>query len=75
LTAGVTDARFVHLQADERLLRDRLRTRRGHFAGPALASTQLHDLETPEFEAVIVDASLAPKVLVGEIRRALHLEK
>jgi len=73
LTAGVTDARFVHLQADERLLRDRLRSRRGHFAGPALASTQLHDLEMPEFEAVIVDASMPLQVLVGEIRRALKL--
>jgi gluconokinase len=73
LTAGIADARFVHLQADEQLLRDRLRTRRGHFAGPALASTQLHDLETPEFEAVMVDASMSPPVLIGEIRRALNL--
>ena len=73
LTAGVADARFVHLQADERLLRERLGSRRGHFAGPALASTQLHDLEPPEFDAVIVDASMPPQVLVGEIRRALNL--
>jgi gluconokinase len=73
LTAGVADPRLVHLQADEQLLRHRLSTRRGHFAGPALASTQLHDLETPAFEAVIVDASLPPQVLVGEIRRALNV--
>ncbi len=75
LTAGVNDVRFVHLQADELLLRDRLTSRRGHFAGPALASTQLHDLETPECEAVIVDAALPPQLLVSEIRRALNLEK
>ena len=73
LTEGVTDAHFVHLRADEALLRNRLSTRRGHFAGPALASTQLHDLETPEAEAVIVDAGLPPQELVREIRRALNV--
>jgi gluconokinase len=73
LTEGVTDPRFVHLRADEVLLRNRLSTRRGHFAGPALASTQLHDLETPETEAVIVDAALPPQELVREIRRALNV--
>jgi gluconokinase len=71
LTAGVDQARFVHLQADAELLRDRLLTRRGHFAGPALAATQLHDLEAPEDEALIMDAALPPQVLVNEIRRVL----
>lgn len=71
LTAGVDDACFVHLQANEELLRERLLTRRGHFAGPALAATQLHDLEAPEHEALMVDASLPPQVLVSEIRRVL----
>jgi gluconokinase len=73
LTAGVADVRFVHLQADEALLRTRLSTRRGHFAGPALAASQLHDLETPELDAVIVDASLPPGILVSRIRRALDV--
>lgn len=71
LTAGVDQARFVHLQADADLLTERLMTRHGHFAGPALAATQLHDLETPQDEALIVDASRPPHVLVSEIRRAL----
>ena len=73
LTAGVDDARLVYLQADEVLLENRLRNRRGHFAGPALAATQLHDLEAPQAEALYVDASLAPHVLVAEIRRALSV--
>jgi gluconokinase len=73
LTEGVADARFVHLRADEELLRSRLNTRRGHFAGPALAATQLRDLETPLSEAVIVDAASPPQALVTEIRRALNL--
>ena len=73
LTEGVAGARFVHLQADEALLKQRLATRRGHFAGPALATTQLRDLETPECEAVVMDASRAPQVIVAEIRRALDL--
>jgi gluconokinase len=73
LTEGVAGVRFVHLQADDALLRQRLATRRGHFAGPALTTTQLRDLETPGCEAVIADASLPPAVLVAEIRRALDL--
>jgi gluconokinase len=73
LTAGVDDPRLVYLQADEMLLKNRLRNRRGHFAGPALATTQLHDLEAPQDEALYVDASLAPLVLVTDIRRALNI--
>lgn len=73
LTDGVHHARFVYLQAHEALLRERLMNRRGHFAGPALAATQLHDLEAPVDDALIVDASLPPDVLVGQIRRALQL--
>ena len=73
LTAGVDDTRLVYLEADETLLRNRLGERRGHFAGPALAATQLHDLEAPQGEAVILDASSPPHVLVSEIRRALDL--
>jgi len=73
LTDGVRHARFVYLQADEALLRERLMNRRGHFAGAALAATQLHDLEAPGDDALIVDASLPPDVLVGQIRRALQL--
>ncbi|HUE84830.1 MAG TPA: gluconokinase, GntK/IdnK-type [Vicinamibacterales bacterium] len=73
LTEGVDDARLVYLRADETLLRDRLEQRRGHFAGAGLATTQLRDLEVPHGEALTVDASRPPDVLVDEIRRALNL--
>jgi gluconokinase len=73
LTAGVDHARLVYLQADEQLLKNRLQDRRGHFAGPALAETQLRDLEAPEGEALNLDASLSPLVLVNDIRRAFNI--
>ncbi len=73
LTDGVPDTHFVYLQAHETLLKERLMSRQGHFAGPALAATQLRDLEPPTDDALIVDASLPPDVIVGQIGRALNL--
>ena len=74
ITRGVQDTRFVYLRAGESLLRHRLATRSGHFAGPALASAQAEALEEPAGdEALILDASCPPQELVDAIRRALRL--
>src|SRR5690348_2500671 len=37
--------RFVYLRADEKLLRERLASRHGHYAGPELLASQLQTLE------------------------------
>jgi gluconokinase len=68
LRAGLARVRFAYLKADPDLLRQRVASRRGHFAGPAIVDSQLRDLEEPP-DALVLDASLPPAALVAEIRQ------
>ena len=71
---GLDDVRFVYLKATRAQLEQRLSTRTGHFAGPALLDSQLAVLEEPtEDEAMTLDASQPPDALVGQITRAFKL--
>ena len=73
LRAGLDQVRFVYLRASSQLLADRLRTRRGHFAGAALLPSQLATLEEPGDGTVTLDASETPDTLVQSIRAALKV--
>ena len=64
--------RLVYLNADETLIRERLRQRRGHFMNPDLLASQFATLEEPQ-EALWVDASLDPGEIVTVIRGRLHI--
>lgn len=64
------DVVMVHLDADPRVIEQRLRDRSGHFAGPGLLPSQLEDLERPA-DAVVVDASRPVDELVATIRERL----
>lgn len=64
--------RFVYLRADEKLLRERLETRHGHYAGPELLASQLQTLEEPR-EALWIDAALSPSDIVAQIRASFAL--
>lgn len=64
--------KLVYLKADPSLLRRRLRERTDHFVGEALLASQLATLEEPP-TALVLDAGLAPDVLVGQIRRAFNV--
>jgi gluconokinase len=69
LRGDLHPVRFVHLHADADLLRRRLGDRRHHFAGPALVTSQLAELEEPgPDEALIFDASLPPGEILGGVR-------
>lgn len=63
---------FVYLHADEKLLRERLSNRHGHYAGPELLASQMQTLEEPR-DALWVDASLPPGDIVTRIRDAFAL--
>ena len=65
--------RFVYLHAPERVLRERLAHRTGHYAGPELLQSQLETLEEPR-DALWVDASRSPEEIVTQIRRGLALQ-
>lgn len=72
LRAGVKGVRFVYLQGEPSLLRRRLATRTGHFAGEELLASQLADLEEPT-NAITIDAAQDPEAIVSTIRYQLGL--
>ena len=73
LNAGLDDVHFVYLRAGVELLMDRLQSRRGHFAGPSLLSSQMATLEDPGVEALTLDAALSPDALIAAIRAEWNL--
>jgi gluconokinase len=66
--------RFVHLRVSPAELAQRLATRTGHFAPPALLDSQLATLEPPapdEDDALTVDGEQPVDAVVGRVREAL----
>lgn len=66
------DVKIVYLKATYELLRERLRSRKGHYAGEQLLASQFIDFEEPA-DAVTIDASRSPEEIVAEIRQQLTL--
>src|SRR5262245_1440164 len=64
--------RYVYLQGSEELLRQRLARRKGHFMNPSLLHSQFETLEPP-VDAIRVDVTPTPEVIVAEIRKKLGL--
>lgn len=65
-----TRVAFVYLHITPALAHERLLARRGHFFTADLLDSQLRTLEPPS-DAVAVDASRPPGVLVEEVKAAL----
>ncbi|HEX2951028.1 MAG TPA: gluconokinase [Armatimonadota bacterium] len=72
LVHGVKQVYFVYLKAPVDVVADRLRTRRGHYMGVALLTSQFLTLEEPE-DALIVDATQSPQDIVMAVTQALGL--
>lgn len=68
LADGLGGVRFVFLEANPQLLKDRLTKRLDHYAGPGLIDSQLQALEPP-VHALRLDASRPVDVLVEEIQQ------
>ncbi|HET7373149.1 MAG TPA: gluconokinase, GntK/IdnK-type [Gemmatimonadaceae bacterium] len=62
--------RFVYLNVPEPVLRERLASRKHHFAPPALLPSQLQTLEEPA-DALWEDGTRTPDEIVRSIRAAL----
>ncbi|WP_017777033.1 gluconokinase [Paraburkholderia kururiensis] len=68
LRNGDRDVWFVYLKGSMDTLRERLKTRTGHFFDPSLLQSQLDTLEEPgEDEAVEVSIDLAPEQIVESV--------
>jgi gluconokinase len=64
--------RFVYLKAPAAVLHERLAARPGHFAGPAILTSQLATLEEPH-EAIELDATAPPPAIIAAIRREVGI--
>lgn len=68
LRDGDKDVTFVYLKGTPELLKERIKTRKGHFFDPALLQSQLDTLEPPTAdEAIEVDIALSPEVIVDTV--------
>jgi gluconokinase len=67
-----SNVKLVYLKSSYELLRERLRVRKGHYAGEQILAGQFADLEEP-VDAVTIDAAQAPEQIVAEIRKRLAL--
>ena len=63
---------LVYLKGSYELLRERLRSRKGHYAGEQILAGQFADLEEPG-DAITIDAAPPPDQIVAEIRKRLAL--
>jgi gluconokinase len=64
--------KLVYLKGSYQLLRERLRARKGHYAGEQILAGQFADLEEPE-DAVTIDAALPQQQIAAEIRKQLGI--
>jgi len=67
-----SNVKLVYLKGSYELLRERLRSRKGHYAGEQILAGQFADLEEPA-DAITIDAAQSPEQIVAEIRKRLEL--
>jgi gluconokinase len=66
------DVKLVYLKVSYDVVLNRLKLRRGHYAGENLLQSHFADLEEPT-QALAVDASLPPTEIVREIQSRLEV--
>src|SRR5260370_17608036 len=69
-----SNVKLVYLKGSFELFRERLRARKGHYAGEEILAGQFADLEEPA-DAIIIDAAISPEQIVAEIRKRLALSE
>jgi gluconokinase len=67
-----SNVKLVYLKGSYELFRERLRARKGHYAGEQILAGQFADLEEPT-DAITIDAAQSPEQIVAEIRKRLAL--
>src|SRR5882762_7286610 len=66
------EVKIIYLKGTYALFAERIRHRRGHFAGEQILAGQFADLEEPD-DAITVDAAKSPDEIVAGIRKQLGL--
>ena len=76
LAGGRPGVRFCHVDADPRVIEERVEARRGHYMPPSLLPSQLRTLEPlgPDEPGVVVPAQGTPEETVALALRLLGLD-
>jgi gluconokinase len=61
------EVKFVLLEAEREIIRERLLARKGHFMGPELLQSQFDTLEADQWVDLAIDASSSPELCVAKI--------
>ena len=73
LRDGDKEVTFVYLKGTPELLRERIKTRTGHFFDPALLQSQLDTLEPPgPDEAIEADIAMSPEAIVDKVLKEVE---
>jgi gluconokinase len=72
LLSAEVDMRLVYLRGTYDVMRQRIESRHGHFAGEDILAGQFADLEEPP-NALSLEVSRSPQQLAAEIIASLHL--
>ena len=67
-----SNVKLIYLKGSFELFRERLHSRKGHYAGEQILAGQFADLEEPA-DALTIDAAQSPEQIVAEIRERLAL--
>ena len=67
-----SNVKLVYLKGSYELLRERLHSRKEHYAGEQILAGQFADLEEPT-DAITIEAAQSPEQIVAEIRKRLAL--
>lgn len=74
LLSSEVDVRIVYLRGTYDVMRQRIESRHGHFAGEGILAGQFADLEEPR-DALVLDVSRSPQQLAAEVIASLHLSE
>ncbi len=69
-----SNVKLVYLKGSFELFRERLHSRKGHYAGEQILAGQFADLEEPA-DAITIDAAKSPEHIVAKIRKRLALSE
>ena len=73
LRTDSNEVKLVYLKGDYALLRERLKSRHGHFMSAALLKSQFAALEEPRGNAIVIEVDRSPPEIIKEIRHRLKI--
>lgn len=70
LAANIPEIRFVYLKGEFSIIRERMKSREGHYMKAGLLESQFASLEEPD-DAMVIDIGESPKEIVSRVVREM----